>query len=100
MGDDSQVVQDLTSEWKRLNLFQSKERQGDAGTVMTGPDLYFLENIWATALLSESHLIFLKNQHWRSKWQPTPVFLPEKSHGQRSLAGYSPRGHRESDITE
>ena len=25
---------------------------------------------------------------WRRKWQPTPVFLPGKSHGQRSLAGY------------
>ena len=29
---------------------------------------------------------------WRSKWQPTPVFLPGKSHGQRSMAGYSPWG--------
>ena len=29
---------------------------------------------------------------WRRKWQPTPVFLPEESHGQRSLAGYSPQG--------
>ena len=29
---------------------------------------------------------------WRRKWQPTPVFLPGKSHGQRILAGYSPRG--------
>ena len=29
---------------------------------------------------------------WRRKWQPTPVFLPGKSHGQRSLAGYSPLG--------
>ena len=29
---------------------------------------------------------------WRRKWQPTPVFLPGKSHGQRNLAGYSPRG--------
>ena len=29
---------------------------------------------------------------WRRKWQPTPVFLPVKSHGQRSLAGYSPWG--------
>ena len=27
---------------------------------------------------------------WRMKWQPTPVFLPGESHGQRSLAGYSP----------
>jgi len=33
---------------------------------------------------------------WRRKWQPTLVFLPEKSHGQRSLAGYSPKGHKES----
>ena len=29
---------------------------------------------------------------WRRKWQPTPVFLPGESHGQRSLAGYSPWG--------
>jgi len=27
---------------------------------------------------------------WRRKWQPTPVFLPGKSHGQRSLVGYTP----------
>ena len=31
---------------------------------------------------------------WRSKWQPTPVFSPGKSHGQRNLAGYSPWGHK------
>ena len=37
---------------------------------------------------------------WRRKWQPTPVFLPGESHGQRSLAGYSPWGHKESDPTE
>ena len=30
----------------------------------------------------------------RRKWQPTPVFLPEKSHGQRSPVGYSPWGHK------
>ena len=35
------------------------------------------------------------------KWHPTLVFMPEKSHGQRSLAGYSlQRGHKESDTTE
>ena len=34
---------------------------------------------------------------WRRKWQPTPVFLPEKSCGQRSLADYSPWGCKESD---
>ena len=31
---------------------------------------------------------------------PTPIFLPEKSHGQRSLVGYSPRGCKESDMTK
>ena len=31
---------------------------------------------------------------WRRKWQPTPVLLPGKSHGRRSLAGYSPRGSK------
>ena len=37
---------------------------------------------------------------WRRKWQPTPVFLPGESHGQRSLEGYSPVGRKESDMTE
>ena len=37
---------------------------------------------------------------WRRKWQPSPVFLPGESHGQRSLAGYSPWGCKESDATE
>ena len=36
----------------------------------------------------------------RRKWQPTPGFLPAESHGQRSLAGYSPWGCKESDMTE
>ena len=37
---------------------------------------------------------------WRRKWQPTPIVLAGESHGQRTLVGYSPRGHRESDPTE
>ena len=37
---------------------------------------------------------------WRRAWQPIPVFLPGEFHGQRSLAGYSPWGHKESDLTE
>ena len=36
---------------------------------------------------------------WRRRWQSTPVFLPGKSHGQRSLAGYSPWGRKESDTS-
>ena len=37
---------------------------------------------------------------WRRKRQPTPVFLPGKSHGPWSLVGYSPWGRKESDTTE
>ena len=37
---------------------------------------------------------------WRKKWQASPVFLPGKSQGQRSLVGYSPWGPEESDMTE
>ena len=37
---------------------------------------------------------------WRRKWQPIPVFLPKKFHGQRSLTGYSSKDPKESDMTE
>ena len=37
---------------------------------------------------------------WRRKWRPTPVLLPGESHGWRNLMGYSPRGRKESDMTE
>ena len=37
---------------------------------------------------------------WGKKWQTTPVFLSGESHGQRSLLGYSPWGHKESNVTE
>ena len=38
--------------------------------------------------------------HWRRKWQPTPVFLFEKSYGQKNLTVYSPKGHKELDTAE
>ena len=37
---------------------------------------------------------------WRRKWQPTPVFLPGKPHGQKSLLGHSPWDHKDSEMTE
>ena len=37
---------------------------------------------------------------WRRKWQASPVFLTEKFHGQRSLAGYSPWGHKELNMCD
>ena len=38
--------------------------------------------------------------HWRRKWQPTPVFLPEESQGQVSLMGCRLWGRKESDTTK
>ena len=56
-----------------------------------------LEN-WMTP--ESSLLITILGYPWRKQWQPTPVLLPGKSHGPRSLVGYSPWGHSESDTTE
>ena len=42
----------------------------------------------------------LTQEQWRNQWHPTPVFLPGKSHGWKSLVGYSPWGLEELDTTE
>ena len=44
--------------------------------------------------------LWVRKSLWSRKWQPTAVFLSGKSHGRRNLAGYSPRGGKESDTTE
>ena len=58
----------------------------------TSPERYYSEAQWGCY-----ENFFLP---WRRKWQPTPIFLPGKSHGQRSLVGYNAQGHKESDTTE
>ena len=46
-------------------------------------------------------MYYISQQHyWRRQWHPTPVLLPGKSHGWRSLVGCSPWGRQESDTTE
>ena len=47
-----------------------------------------------------SFSLWVGKMPWRKKWQPTPVFLLGKSHGHRSLVGYSPWGHKELDMTD
>ena len=44
--------------------------------------------------------LWVRKTPWSRKWQPTPVFLPGESHGQRSLEEHSPWGRKESDTTE
>ena len=63
-------------------------------TIRKSPFLLFLSPLPFTPFL------FALFSVWRRKWQPTPVFLPGESHGQRSLMGYSPWGHKELDMTE
>ena len=43
---------------------------------------------------------WLRKIPWRRAWRLTPVFLPGESHGERSLAGYSPCGRKELNMTE
>ena len=51
-------------------------------------------------ILSKLYLALSSLGARRKQWQPTPVLLPGKSHGQRSLVGCSPWGHKELDTTE
>ena len=51
-------------------------------------------------LLLASGVLTIHSTKWRRKWQPTPVFLPGESQGQRSLVGCCLWGHTESDTTE
>ena len=53
-----------------------------------------LPSMWESQVQSLS-----QENPWRRKWQPSPVFLPGKPHGWRSLVGYSPRGRKEWDPT-
>ena len=56
--------------------------------------------VYFIPIISQSILHIHYILPWRRAWRPTTVFLPEESHGQRSLAGYSPYSQKESDATE
>ena len=64
--------------------------------------LLVVKNLPANAGDTKRHRFnpWVGNIPWRRKWQPTPVFLLGKFHGQRSLASCSPWGRKESDTTE
>ena len=77
------------------------------------PFLYILDNTYYLLFLNNCHLnksevmshggfdLHLTNHlWWRRQWHPTPVLLPGKSHGRRSLVGCSPWGREDSDMTE
>ena len=67
---------------------------------MTASDLFFL-----ISTIFECHTAYCSDESiaetsWNRKWQPTLVFLPGKFHGQRSLAGYIPRGYKQLDMAK
>ena len=93
----SQSVWDA-SDWQRGHQWRLLEIQN-------------LRHYFWTSLVTQGVSVCLQSQRpgfdpwvrkipWRRKWQPTPILLTRKSHGQRSLVAYSSWGHEESDTIE
>ena len=78
------VINSLTLRWGRVSLM--------AQWVRNPPAVQETHTTWFNPWVGKIP--------WRKKWQPTPVFLPGKFHWQRNLAGYSPGGLKEWDMTE
>ena len=96
---DPEMRSDLTIKW-----------EGESGLGMEMCIKRHYGEDWTSLVAQEKRIYLQCRRHgfdpwvgkitWRRKWQPTPVFLPEESHRQRILVGYTPWGHRESDTTE
>ena len=80
------------SKMQSLRLIQEKERVSQVALVE--------KNLPVGDVRDVGSVPGVEKILWRRTWQPTLVFLSGKSHGQRSLVSYSPRGHKESDRTE
>ena len=96
-GASGNTAHGVEKNWTRLSNFSTLAWKipwtEDPGRLQS-MRLLRVRHDWATSLWLFTFM------HRRRKWQPTPVFLPGKSHGQRSLAGYSPWGCKESDMTD
>ena len=105
------IFQARILEWVAMSSCRRSSRSRDETLSLMSPALaggFF--STWVSLVaqmvknlpaIRETRVRFLAGQiPWRRKWKPTPVFLPGESHGQRSLAGYRPRDHKESDTTE
>ena len=85
---------------KLLRILLSQKRQEKKNTVFVF--LFIASIIIRASLVAQTvkNLPAVWEMPWRRLWLPSPGFLPGKCHGQRSLAGYSPWGHEEPDMTE
>ena len=79
---------------------QLAEEKFPAEAFVTGLGFLVAQMVKRLPAVGETLIRSLGQEDSLEKWQPTPVFLPGKYQGQRSLAGYSPWGCKESDTTE
>ena len=76
-----------------IGLVKSKKNYGEA--------LLVAQIVNSLLAMQETQVYpWVEKIPWRREWLPAPVFLPGESHGQRTLAGDSPQGHKDSDTTE
>ena len=99
---------------KRLSSSSSKKRQARVKVSLSGyscQNSYFVMHYWLLGGGSDGKKSscdaiepefdpWVRKMPWRKEWLPTPAFLPGEFHGQRNLAGYSPRGCKELDTAE
>ena len=76
--------------WQPSPVFLPGESHGQRSLMVHGP--WGRKEPDTTEWLHFTHFTHFILYHWRREWQPTPVFLPRESHGQRSLAGHGPLG--------
>ena len=86
-------------------IFQARVLEWGAIAFSRGKHSLFNKWCWESCVctyltLPNSIYLVFPSISWRRQWHPTPVLLPGKSHGPRSLVGYSPWGCKESDTTE
>ena len=79
----------------KFGKLSSGHRTGKGQFSFQSPRKAMPKNAQTTAQLHSSHILGRRRQ-----WHPTPIVLPGKSHGQRSLVGYNPWGLKELDTTE
>ena len=81
--------------WRRLLRVPWTARRSNQSILKEISPEYSLEGVMLKVKLQ-----YFGKIPWRRKWQPTPVLLPGKFHGWRSLVGYSPWGHKILETTE
>ena len=98
-GDAVKVLHSTCQQiWKTQQWLQDWKRSVFIPVPKKGSDKKMFKNYHTIVLISHADKIMLKIlqarlQHWRRQWHPTPVLLPGKSHGWRSLIGCSPWAH-------